>query len=98
MIESGEVACFIANNDGPNKVESECFRRLKQGDFFGELALLSAKPRAVSIDVVKDAKFYLISAGSFERLLGPIASILERNQDHYHAWMSQMGIKLDGKK
>merc|ERR1711988_2069990 len=72
MIDEGECKCVV----GEAGRESECFRRLGQGDFFGELALLHSKPRAVSVDAVVDCKLHVLKQVDFERLMGPVADIL----------------------
>ncbi|CEL98129.1 unnamed protein product [Vitrella brassicaformis CCMP3155] len=99
MIESGECKCVVTNEHGE---ESECFRRLQEsgthslgGDFFGELALLRKKPRAVSVDAVTDVKVYVLEEEAFERLLGPLEEILRRNMDNYAVYMRKLGLQIE---
>ena len=60
---------------------------LKEGDYFGERALLRGEPRYANIVVVSDnAKVISLDRLSFNRLLGPIMDILKRNMDKYNVY------------
>lgn len=50
---------------------------------FGELALMKQIRRQATVRAVTDCKCILLDKFSFERLLGPIKSILERDADAY---------------
>ena len=70
-----------ANSDEVHEVQHYHGER---GDYFGELALLSDQGRrAASIHAVSDCKCILLDKLSFERLLGPVHAILERDADSY---------------
>ena len=56
---------------------------LKQGDFFGELALLNDAPRAANVIAVGQLKVAMLDRSSFIRLLGPCDDILSRNMKNY---------------
>lgn len=50
------------------------------GDFFGELALLTNEPRAASVRVASEfCKVLTMSRSCFTKMLGPLASLLERS-------------------
>uniref|UniRef100_A0A0G4HJP1 Cyclic nucleotide-binding domain-containing protein n=1 Tax=Chromera velia CCMP2878 TaxID=1169474 RepID=A0A0G4HJP1_9ALVE len=87
IIEEGE--CKAVKDDGSGE-ETECFRRLGPGDYFGELALLTSAPRAASVDAVTAVKCYRLEAEAFERLLGPLSGVLGRNKDQYTRWMAKL--------
>merc|ERR1711862_912443 len=56
----------------------------KQGDYFGELALLKNQPRAASVIVESDtAKVLSLTRQSFNKMLGPLQEMLKRNADRY---------------
>lgn len=56
----------------------------KVGDYFGELALLKNQPRAASIIVASDsAKVLSMSRMSFNKMLGPLQGILQRQVASY---------------
>lgn len=51
----------------------------KEGDYFGEIALIRNIPRQASIRAMTSAKLLYIERSSFKRLLGPLEDILKRN-------------------
>ena len=53
------------------------------GDFFGELALLTQKPRAASVVATTDVVVIAMDAKCFRRLVGPCEAILQRNVQQY---------------
>lgn len=55
----------------------------KEGDYFGELALIKNQPRQASILCTSDCRVAYIDRDSFKRLLGPIEDILKRNIEKY---------------
>eukprot|EP00325_Prymnesiales_sp_UTEX-LB-985_P027204 CAMPEP_0174733464 /NCGR_PEP_ID=MMETSP1094-20130205/61362_1 /TAXON_ID=156173 /ORGANISM="Chrysochromulina brevifilum, Strain UTEX LB 985" /LENGTH=353 /DNA_ID=CAMNT_0015936123 /DNA_START=41 /DNA_END=1102 /DNA_ORIENTATION=+ len=71
IIRDGEVKCTKMG-----KAE-EVSRRLKRGDFFGELALLSSDKRAASVTAVTDTTVLMIARAEFTRLLGSLSEIIE---------------------
>jgi len=79
LIESGEASVTKIDEEG---IEHE-LPGLKKGDYFGELALLNNKPRAVNITAKGRLKVATLGKKAFVRLLGPIVDILKRNSDNY---------------
>lgn len=56
----------------------------KTGDYFGELAMLKNQPRAASVVVESpNAKVLSMSRLSFNKMLGPLADILQKNVGVY---------------
>ncbi|TPX37115.1 hypothetical protein SmJEL517_g00963 [Synchytrium microbalum] len=82
IIESGEAAVSKLDENG---VESQ-YPSLKKGDYFGELALLTNKPRAATIKASGRLKCATLGKKAFVRLLGPVVDILSRNADNYQAY------------
>ena len=92
VIKEGEEGnCFYMVMEGeavatktlePGKPPHEVFK-YREGDYFGELALLRNEPRAANI--IAKSKLHLVSLDrhSFKRLLGPVEVILKRNMDIY---------------
>ncbi len=86
ILEEGK--CNATKTLEPGKPE-EIINELKEGDYFGERALLSGEPRYANIVVVSDtAKVISLDRNSFNRLLGPIMDILKRNMDKYNVYCS----------
>lgn len=73
LLESGEAVAY--RSDTPNPV-----KHYKKGDFFGELALLNDAPRAASVISTTDIKVATLGKNAFQRLLGPVESILRRTK------------------
>ncbi|XP_077899284.1 cAMP-dependent protein kinase type II-alpha regulatory subunit isoform X1 [Ictidomys tridecemlineatus] len=99
IIESGEVSILIrsktkTNKDGGNQ-EVE-IARCHKGQYFGELALVTNKPRAASAYAVGDVKCLVMDVQAFERLLGPCMDIMKRNISHYEEQLVKMfGSSMD---
>ncbi|OQV24331.1 cAMP-dependent protein kinase type II regulatory subunit [Hypsibius exemplaris] len=78
FIESGEVV-VTRSEDGEEKEVD----RLDDGKYFGELALITQRPRACSVVANGDCKVAFLDVKAFERLLGPCVEIMKRNIDQY---------------
>lgn len=72
ILESGQAEAVKRGSHQPLAI-------YKKGDYFGELALLEDKPRAASVRSKSDAKVATLSKDGFQRLLGPVESIMRRN-------------------
>eukprot|EP00347_Sterkiella_histriomuscorum_P018959 403343503 len=95
IIEDGEVECLkdplsrsqstASFSIGAGQTSTSEFivvRELKQGDHFGELALLNDTKRSLSIRVKSpECKILCLNADSFKRILGDINKYLRRNYD-----------------
>uniref|UniRef100_A0A8C2M0V8 cAMP-dependent protein kinase type II-alpha regulatory subunit n=1 Tax=Cricetulus griseus TaxID=10029 RepID=A0A8C2M0V8_CRIGR len=67
-----------------------------KGQYFGELALVTNKPRAASAYAVGEVKCLVMDVQAFERLLGPCMDIMKRNITHYEEQLVKMfGSNLD---
>ncbi|KHJ34616.1 putative camp-dependent protein kinase regulatory subunit [Erysiphe necator] len=71
LLESGIAEAYIHNSDSPVK-------HYQKGDYFGELALLNDAPRAASVIAKTEVKVATLGKDGFQRLLGPVASIMRR--------------------
>uniref|UniRef100_A0A665TGQ8 cAMP-dependent protein kinase type II-alpha regulatory subunit n=1 Tax=Echeneis naucrates TaxID=173247 RepID=A0A665TGQ8_ECHNA len=80
IVESGEVKIMIKTNQDNAEVE---VARCTRGQYFGELALVTNKPRAASVYAVGETKCLVIDIQAFERLLGPCMDIMRRNISQY---------------
>uniref|UniRef100_A0A665TMM7 cAMP-dependent protein kinase type II-alpha regulatory subunit n=1 Tax=Echeneis naucrates TaxID=173247 RepID=A0A665TMM7_ECHNA len=85
IVESGEVKIMMKSKtkaDHADNAEVE-ITRCSRGQYFGELALVTNKPRAASAYAVGNVKCLVIDIQAFERLLGSCKEIMKRNIAHY---------------
>ncbi|RMZ83345.1 hypothetical protein DV737_g1691, partial [Chaetothyriales sp. CBS 132003] len=73
LLETGEASAYKNGTSEPVK-------EYQRGDFFGELALLDDKPRAASVVAKTDVKVAKLGRDGFKRLLGPVESIMRREE------------------
>lgn len=85
IVESGDVKIMMksktkaAQEDNAEVEITRCSR----GQYFGELALVTNKPRAASAYASGEVKCLVMDVQAFERLLGPCKEIMKRNISHY---------------
>jgi len=80
MIMKGEA--IATKTLEPGKPSQEVLR-YKEGDYFGERALLKNVPRAANIIAVNSLTVVSLDRHSFKRLLGPMEEILKRKMEIY---------------
>ncbi|KAL9549120.1 hypothetical protein MBANPS3_005365 [Mucor bainieri] len=85
LIERGTALFYKTDEHGRQQLVNE----MKQGDYFGELALLTDKPRAATVVAKGDLKCVTLGKAAFTRLLGPVMDILKRNSVNYHAILQE---------
>ncbi|XP_037831270.1 cAMP-dependent protein kinase type II-alpha regulatory subunit isoform X1 [Kryptolebias marmoratus] len=85
IVESGEVKILIRTKTKAGQQENTEVEvaRCSRGQYFGELALVTNKPRAASAYAVGSTKCLVIDIQAFERLLGPCMDIMKRNISQY---------------
>ena len=86
IIEKGSVKCIQQPSTGSEPIEL-CV--LKVGDYFGEIALMTNRPRAASVVALGKVNVLCIRRKTFMRVLGPITEILKRNMDLYTKYTAQ---------
>ncbi|XP_053324874.1 cAMP-dependent protein kinase type II-alpha regulatory subunit [Spea bombifrons] len=104
IVESGEVKIMMKSKTktGQENNQEVELTRCKSGQYFGELALVTNKPRAASAYAVGDVKCLVMDVQAFERLLGPCMDIMKRNITHYEEQLvalfgSSMDLRDPGK-
>jgi len=74
VVHEGVASCTKIQIDGTSKEVV----RLSSGSYFGEIALLTAKPRQATVSAVGDLKCFSIHKRVFDRVMGPLSDILMR--------------------
>ncbi|KAJ3188161.1 hypothetical protein HDU85_005311 [Gaertneriomyces sp. JEL0708] len=88
IIESGDARVVTTDADG---TEHE-MPGLKKGDYFGELALLSEKPRRATVIAKGRIKCATLGKKAFVRLLGPVVDIIKRNASNYLTYSERISL------
>jgi len=86
FIISGEVN-IIMRTAAQNAI---LLSTLSNGDYFGELALVTNKTRAASAYSSGTSHLAFLDREAFERLLGPCMSLIRRNFDNYNSRLSEI--------
>ncbi|MBN3313853.1 KAP3 kinase, partial [Atractosteus spatula] len=95
IVESGEVRITMSKTGVDESGEVE-IARCSRGQYFGELALVTNKPRAASAYAVGNVKCLVMDVQAFERLLGPCMEIMKRNIANYEEQLVAMfGSNMD---
>jgi len=89
FVEDGKISIKIEQDAG--EIEISC---LEKGSYFGELALVTHRPRAASAYAVDNVKVAFLDVDAFERLLGPCMEIMKRNIDDYESQL----VKIFGSR
>uniref|UniRef100_A0A3Q3J6B0 Cyclic nucleotide-binding domain-containing protein n=1 Tax=Monopterus albus TaxID=43700 RepID=A0A3Q3J6B0_MONAL len=74
---------IIAQTKKDQEEEEVDIATCSRGQYFGELALVTNKPRAASAYAVGSVKCLVMDVKAFERLLGPCMDIMKRNIANY---------------
>lgn len=87
FIESGRVMCSKTTHDQ----KSLDVKELERGQYFGELALLTDKARALTARSVGATEVAFLDKDTFQRLLGSLVEVLNRNVKQYEEVMNKIG-------
>lgn len=90
ILEAGSAAAYKHGNSHPLK-------SYEKGDYFGELALLDDKPRAASVVAQTEVKLATLGKNGFQRLLGPVESIMRRNDPSKGAQGAAEAARAEGR-
>ena len=80
LVYSGELK--ITKND--NGVEKELIR-VREGDYFGERALITNEVRAATVTAVSNCTLLKLDRNAFSLLLGPLEDIMKKKVESYNA-------------
>ncbi|KAJ1627954.1 cyclic nucleotide-binding-like protein [Pavlovales sp. CCMP2436] len=79
LVDEGQATGVYIAADGTAK--DVC--NLVQGDYFGERALLTDEPRALTVRAAVDLKLLALDADTFERILGPCKGAMAKRIASY---------------
>lgn len=86
LIKEGTANCYQKDASGNQKLVAS----LTPGTYFGEIALLTSKPRQATVKAEGGTlKVLSIDKATFTRIMGPLDSILKRNMDQYTKYAAQ---------
>ena len=83
LIESGEFKVTV------NGIPEEVCDRLTRGAYFGEIALLTSKPRAATVTACQPGTLLSVHRDAFSKLLGSLSEILSRNMELYRVFSAK---------
>ncbi|XP_030405318.1 cAMP-dependent protein kinase type II-beta regulatory subunit isoform X2 [Gopherus evgoodei] len=98
IVESGEVRITMKRKNKQDVEENGAVEiaRYSRGQYFGELALVTNKPRAASAFALGTVKCLVMDVQAFERLLGPCMEIMKRNIANYEEQLVTLfGTNMD---
>ncbi|KAJ8006531.1 hypothetical protein DPEC_G00108220 [Dallia pectoralis] len=91
IVESGQVRIAMKRTKTKKEEEEEMqIATCTSGQYFGELALVTNKPRAASAYAIGDVKCLVMDVQAFERLLGPCMDIMKRNIVNYEEQLAAL--------
>lgn len=90
FVEEGQVRVAMINKADPTATEEKEVSRIGPGGYFGELALVTRKPRAASVYSMGITKVAVLDIHAFERLMGNCMDIMKRNIGHYEHQLQQL--------
>eukprot|EP00735_Rhodelphis_limneticus_P010418 TRINITY_DN3161_c0_g1::TRINITY_DN3161_c0_g1_i1::g.3601::m.3601 TRINITY_DN3161_c0_g1::TRINITY_DN3161_c0_g1_i1::g.3601 ORF type:complete len:419 (-),score=84.84,sp/P31319/KAPR_APLCA/40.71/3e-97,cNMP_binding/PF00027.24/3.5e-24,cNMP_binding/PF00027.24/2.9e-22,Dpy-30/PF05186.8/0.031,RIIa/PF02197.12/0.15 TRINITY_DN3161_c0_g1_i1:208-1395(-) len=85
IIDKGAVDCFQTPE---GKSEPINVGTLKEGQYFGEIALLTGQPRVATVIATGPTKCLCLDNAAFNRVLGPLKDLLRRNLELYNSYIS----------
>merc|ERR1711935_1318841 len=74
ILEEGKVECMKAGTN---------VGVLESGQYFGEVALLTNRPRQATVKAQGDVKVLSLERKTFKRVMGPLEDIMQRNMSKY---------------
>lgn len=85
IVKQGTVKCLQTDAEGNQKVVAT----LKEGTYFGEIALLTSKPRQATVKADGPISILALDRATFTRVLGNLEDIMKRNIDQYTKYAVQ---------
>lgn len=85
IIEDGTAVCTkqLSPSESPQRIAE-----LSTGAYFGEIALLTTRPRQATVTSIGTVKCLTLDRKTFKRVMGPLDDILKRNMERYNLVMA----------
>lgn len=80
IVKEGNAVCYQADSTGGQKVVAN----LSPGNYFGEIALLTSKPRQATVKAKGTLVVLSLDRATFTRVFGSLDDILKRNMEQYN--------------
>jgi cAMP-dependent protein kinase regulator len=85
IIKEGSAECSQVDSSGASKVVAT----LSTGKYFGEIALLTSKPRQATVIAKGKLVCLALDRATFTRVLGNLEDIMKRNMEQYNMYAAQ---------
>jgi len=85
IIKEGSVVCTKLAGDGKTQ---EVVARIDSGAYFGEIALMTSKPRQATVSASGTLDCLSLDRKTFKRVMGPLSDILMRNIKEYNKFQA----------
>jgi len=80
IVKDGTAVCSVKDAEGAEKVVAT----LNTGNYFGEIALLTSKPRQATVKAKGKLVTLALDRATFTRVFGSMDEILKRNMEQYN--------------
>lgn len=85
IVKDGVAVCTQKDSTGKDKEVA----RLSSGNYFGEIALLTDKPRQATVKAEGLLKVLALDRATFTRVMGPMDEIMKRNMEQYNKYTAE---------
>lgn len=79
LVKEGVAVCSQTDAAGQSKIVAT----LNAGDYFGDIALLTSKPRQATVTAQGALSVLSLDRATFTRVMGPLDTIMQRNMESY---------------
>mmetsp|Transcript_100537 Transcript_100537/g.216946 ORF Transcript_100537/g.216946 Transcript_100537/m.216946 type:complete len:413 (+) Transcript_100537:87-1325(+) len=86
IVKEGVAVCSQKDAAGQSKIVAT----LNGGDYFGEIALLTAKPRQATVTAQGPLAVLSLDRATFTRVMGPLDAIMQRNMESYSKYSADL--------
>lgn len=82
IVKDGTAVCYQVDAEGDNKVVAT----LSTGNYFGEIALLTTKPRQATVKASGSLNVLALHRSTFTRVFGNLDEMMKRNMEEYNKY------------